>query len=207
MSHDHLRHRSKLSRLLILAMLFRFLPRILCSAVRHRRFLSARGIINGALPLDDILLHECDLPPADPDYLKILEEKLFIEKYGGGKVYTIRIAGTKRMRRLAVVLPLKIAKSKVIPIPCVVDTGAPGLIYLGSKPLELLYAMNLVKEIPSSEFQYLVNGVLCYKEREVTPVLASDVPHGHESLEVRGDVRCNILGLDPAVSLGVININ
>ena len=169
MSHDQgaASRRSKLSRL---SMLFRFLPRILCSALRHRRALCARGIIDGPLPLDDTLLH---LPPADPDYLKILEEKLFIEKYGGGKVYKIRIAGTKRMRRLAVVLPLKISKNKVIPIPCVVDTGAPGLIYLGSKPLELLYAMNLVKEVPSSEFQYLVDGVLCYKESEITPLAAA----------------------------------
>lgn len=189
-------------------MLFRFLPRILCSALRHRRAaLSARGIINGVLPLDNIRLHEWDLPPADPDYLKIVEEKLFIEKYGGGKVYKIHVAGTKRMRRLTVVLPLKIAKNKVIPIPCIVDTGAPGLFYLGSKPLELLNAMSLVKAVPSSEFQYLVNGVLCYKERKVTPVYASDVPHGYESLEVRGDVRCNILGLDSAVSLGVLKIN
>ena len=191
-------------------MLSRLLPRILCT---HRPLSAAirgsRGIIDdGSLPLHDVhKLHQSDLPPADPDYLKILEEDLFIEKYGGGKVYKISIAGTDKVRRLTVVLPLKIAKSKVIPIPCVVDTGAPGLIYLGSKPLELLYTMNLVKEVPSNEFRYLVNGVLCYRGSEVTPVFASDVPHGYESLEVRGDVRCNILGLDPAISLRVLKIN
>ena len=41
--------------------------------------LYTRGVINGKL--DDILLHQCDLPPDDPDYLTVLEEKRFLEKY------------------------------------------------------------------------------------------------------------------------------
>ena len=37
-----------------------------------------RGVING--PLDDILLHQGDLPPADPDYMTVIEQKRFTEK-------------------------------------------------------------------------------------------------------------------------------
>lgn len=184
--------------------LLRCRARSLIATLRHRPFFAntTRRIINGAL--DDILLHQWDLPPDDPDYLTVLQEKRFLEKYGIGKFHKIYLPEMNRTRRLAVVLPLKIADGKVIPIPYIVDTGAPGLIYLGSKPLDILSKMGLVKQVQYSEFQYLLSGVLTYGNNEITQVFASDIPGIHEAIDVRGDVRCNLLGLDAALNLGVL---
>ena len=65
----------------------------------------------------------------------------------------------------------------VIPIPFIVDTGAPGLIYLGSKPLEKLNELDLIKgELPVSNFHYCLDGKLTYGKNEIKHVLATKVP-------------------------------
>ena len=57
-----------------------------------------RRVVNG--PLDDILLYQWDLAPADTDYLKVLEQKRFTEKYGeAGKLYKIKDLKEDRVRR------------------------------------------------------------------------------------------------------------
>lgn len=192
----------------------RLFSRTLFSILRHRPLSAAtlitRGIIDGAL--DDILLHQWDLPPTDPDYLTAIEEKKFIEKYGDGILFKIRppelnVKGVEgRVRRLAVVLPLKLAPSKVIPIPYIVDTGAPGMIYFGTKTLTILNDMNLIKNVHYNEFHYLVSGVITCGKKEITQVFASEVPPGHESPEIKDDVRCNLLGLQAILTLGVLNL-
>lgn len=144
------------------------------------------------------------IPPDDPDYLTVLDEKRFLGKYGVGKFFKIHLPHVDSARRLAVVLPLKIAHGKVIPIPYIVDTSAPGLIYLGSKPLDILNNMGLVKQVHYNEFQYLVSGVLSYGKNEITQVFASDIPGIHIAIDIRGDVRCNLLGLDAALNLRVL---
>ena len=178
------------------------LARPLIATLRHRPLfaVTTRGLINGVL--DDILLHQWDLPPDDSDYLTVLKEERFIEKYGIGKFHKIHLP----TRRLAIVLPLKIAADKLIPIPYIVDTGAPGVIYLGSKSLDILSKMGLVKQVQYNEFQYLLSGMVTYGKNEITQVFASDLPGAHEGLDVRGDVRCNLLGLDAALNLGVLKM-
>ena len=183
------------------------LARPLIATLRHRLLfaVTTRGLINGVL--DDIrVLHQWDLPPDDSDYLTVLKEERFLEKYGIGKFHKIYLTDPKRTRRLAIVLPLKIAADKLIPIPYIVDTGAPGLIYLGSKPLDILNKMGLVKQVQYNEFQYLLSGMVTYGKNEITQVFASDLPGAREGLDVRGDVRCNLLGLDAALNLGVLKM-
>ena len=72
----------------------------------------------------------------------------------------------RKIRRLAVVLPLKLASGKVIPIPYIVDTGAPGIVYFGTKTVTILNSMNLIKNVHYNEFHYLVSGVItCGKKK------------------------------------------
>ena len=88
------------------------------------------------------------------------------------------------MRRLTVILPLEIKDGGVVPIPFIVNTGSPGLIYLGSKPLEKLNKMGLIKgERPESAFHYLVNGVLTYGKNKIREVYATEVPPLFESID------------------------
>ena len=190
----------------------RLLSRTLFSTLRHRPLSAAtlitRGIINGA-SMDDILLHQWDLPPTDPDYLMVIEEK-FIEKYGDGMLFKVpppEPNAKRKIRRLAVVLPLKLAPSgKVIPIPYIVDTGAPGIVYFGTKTVTILNSMNLIKNVHYYEFHYLVSGVITCGKKEITQVFASEVPPVYESTEIRDDVRCNLLGLQAILTLGVLNL-
>ena len=160
--------------------------------------------------MDDILLHQWDLPPTDPDYLTVIEEKKFIQKYGDGMLFKVpppKPNAIRKIRRLAVVLPLKLAPSgKVIPIPYIVDTGAPGIVYFGTKTVTILNSMNLIKNVHYYEFHYLVSGVITCGKKEITQVFASEVPPVYESTEIRDDVRCNLLGLQAILTLGVLNL-
>ena len=85
------------------------------------------------------------------------------------------------------------------------DTGAPGLPYLGTKPLDILRKLNLIREVYYKGFQYLVNGVLTCGDSEITPVFASNILPAHESSEVYGDIRSNLLGLEGILALEVLN--
>ena len=163
--------------------------------------------------LDNILLHVGDFPPLESDYLTLVTKKHFLDKYGIGKVNTIfsRSPNLTLMRRLTVILLLETSvNSYVVPIPFIVDTGSPGLIYLGSKPLEKLYELDLIKgELPESSFHYRLDGKLTYGENEIEDVFATEVPPYFEQVNsgVRGDICCNILGLHASLSLGLIKIS
>ena len=104
-------------------------------------------------------------------------------------------------RRCAAVLPLEVRDLGIIPIPVVLDSGAPGTLYLGSKPLDILRELNLLKELAGGEYPFLEkNAALRYGESRLEPVLACTVPFPHES-ETGGTlgnihVCCNILGLE-----------
>ena len=91
---------------------------------------SRRGIIDG--PLEEILLHKLDFPKLEHDYLTVVSKKRFEDKYGSGKISTI-CSGV--LKRWTAVLPLELENGAVIPLSMIIDTGAPGMLYLGSKPL------------------------------------------------------------------------
>ena len=79
--------------------------------------------------LNDILLRKSDLPPADEDYLRVVDKEHFRNKYGEVKrifIYDsvpIQDPATKKRipKRLAAVLPLEVEKLGIIPIPFILD--------------------------------------------------------------------------------------
>lgn len=78
------------------------------------------------------------------------------------------------------------------------DSGSPGGVYLGSKPLEMLRELNIVREVYSRYTYLLKDAALCYGDLKMEPVFASQVPHPHETEEggTLGNVCCNILGVE-----------
>ena len=172
-----------------------------------------RGIIDG--PYEDILLHKLDFPEMQPDFLKMIKKESFQEKYGRGKVYEIYSpSGRKAVKRWTGVLPLEIdvAVGVVIPLPVIVDCGAPGMLYLGSGPLSALYNMGVLKDVVDTQsdgmYRYRVCGKISYGDATLSDLYANEVPIMYESIssDVRGDIRCNILGLEAIKVLKILTI-
>ena len=169
-----------------------------------------RGIVDG--PYEDILLHKLDFPEMQPDFLTMIKES-FQEKYGRGKVYEIYSpGGRKAVKRWTGVLPLEldVAVGVVIPLPVIVDCGAPGMLYLGSGPLSILYKMGVLKDVVDTDgmYRYRVCGKISYGDATLSDLYANEVPIMYEGIssDVRGDIRCNILGLEAIKLLRILMI-
>ena len=171
-----------------------------------------RGVFDGYLSrAHDILLHRQDLPEIDEDYLKLLHPERFREKFGIAKkipIYDIYPRydemDNKIATRWAVVLPLRIKTNGVIPIPFIVDTGAPNTVYFGTKVLQLMRELHVLEEVLSTEYPYLVRGALYFGEKEINPLYVCIIPPLHES-KARGTLGhpcCNLLGLEAIHRLG-----
>ena len=98
------------------------------------------------------------------------------------------------IRRLAIVLPLQIGSSNVIPIPFIVDTGAPEFMYLGSGAVNELKEVKVVKYITGIHAFRLL-GKLCRGDKSIDQPYASSLPVYFEEASIRGDHRLNLLGL------------
>ena len=79
----------------------------------------------------DPMLWEADLPPKHPDYLRRIPVAKYVAQCTKD-VFKIYDKGITRpsVRRYALVLPLTAGPSQVIPIPLIVDTGAPEFVQL-----------------------------------------------------------------------------
>ena len=130
---------------------------------------SLRGIIDYPMnsyesSLYGMLLHKSDLPPFDDDYFRVVTKEYFIEKYGDAESIFIYesappSAATQQIRipkRLAAVLPLDVKNLGTIPIPFIVDSGAPGGVYLGTRGVQILMQLKILKEIFSSRYPYVL---------------------------------------------------
>ena len=200
-----------------MASIIRFVQRrLLCpsliNAARNGRCAKRSIFIfdNGCPSPADILLHESDLPDANEEYFKLLSNEHFREKFGIAKkmkIYDVipryDTNGNKIARTRAIVLPIKV-KAGVIAVPFIVDTGAPSSVYLGTKARSLLKDLNVLEEIAGYVYSYMVNGSLCYGERELHPLLINPVPSPHESESsgTLGHPCCNILGMEAVEWLG-----
>ena len=152
--------------------------------------------------VSNILLQENDLPPKDEGYLTLMSPLEYVEKYWDPpKVIDNR-------RRLLIVLPLRVdvrGIDEVIPIPFIVDTGAPEVIYLGSGARRILREWQVLQDrtgLNWQELSYRLNGVF-YNGKEILPdPVVVDVPPHHE-YSLPGDVRINILGKKGMEALNV----
>ena len=138
----------------------------------------------------EFLLRDIDLPKVDPDYFKVISKVRFFQKFGKcsplQKVF---------LPQIAVVLPLHLSNGEdIIPIPFIVDTGAPNCMYLGTGAVTRLRDENAIVEV-SDLHAYVLKGKLCRGEQFIENPPASLLPLHYEELSIRGDPRLNLLGL------------
>ena len=106
---------------------------IVATTLNSLRKDSRRGIIDR--PLEDVLLNKLDFPKLEHDYLTVVSKEWFQGKYGLGKISTIYAPSMPNTpKHWTGVLPLELEDGAVIPLPLILDTGAPGMLYLGSNP-------------------------------------------------------------------------
>lgn len=149
----------------------------------------------------EFLLQEMDLVNADEDYLKCICEKEFLKKFGVFPSLSA-VSFNREIRRLSIILPLYITGNKVIPIPFIVDTGAPDFMYLGTGALRELKKAQVIKDV-SGRMDFRLLGNLVRGERSVEQPYAGILPLQYEEINVRGDPRLNVLGL---AAIGALDI-
>ena len=140
-------------------------------------------------------LERNDLPPEDERYLKPVHRvrKEFSD--------LTPIVDVPAGHRWAIVLPLEIRDNLVVPIPFIIDTGAPNFMYLGSGCRRVLADLGVLVDIAAGA-PYRLKGVMRRGDFSVTNPPAWGVPEPHKENQVVGDVRVNLLGLDGLKALG-----
>ena len=167
------------------------------------RPVSGLMMIDHTLADDRFLLQEIDLFPSNKHFLKKCTIEEFRKQFGmPPKVITNHCGNNNTPFRLNVVLPLHTPEDHgtVVPIPFIIDTGAPYDFHLGTGAIKALHKMRLMKEVEGlrSEVGRLM-GSLCYKDRETVRPIVNKMPIYFELAGgIQGDVRVNIIGL-PAI--------
>ena len=130
-------------------------------------------------------LERNDLPPEDERYLKPVHRVR--DEFSDSPIVDVPTG-----HRWAMVLPLDIRDNLVVPIPFIIDTGAPNFMYLGSGCRRVLADLGVLVDTPAgAPYRLMRRGDV----RIINPP-AWGVPQPHEENQVVGDVRVNLLGLD-----------
>ena len=148
----------------------------------------------------------------------MVTKKWFEEKYGDGMVFEIHSSDPpKELKRYAAVLPLELEIStpqgSVIPIPMIVHTGAPKSLYLGSQAWQILSKMRVLMTRRPSKFslgsEYHLLGKLTCGDYFIQDVDVDPVPMQYEGYqsEIRGDIRCNMIGAPAIAKLNQNEVN
>ena len=165
------------------------------SSARSFPGLRFRHLITPPTSEPDGLLQVEDLPPKDVRYLKPVPRDEYTVGLG------IMYADVPARHRWAIVLPLEIRDNLVVPIPFIIDTGAPNFMYLGSGCRRVLADLGVLVDTAAGA-SYRLKGVMRRGDFSVTNPPAWDVPEPHEGLLVVGDVRVNLLGLNGLKKVG-----
>ena len=145
-------------------------------------------------------LSEEDLPVSTPVDLTEISEESFNLIYGEvPKVYRKSL-----LKRIYITLPLKLRskedknKQKVIPIPFIVDTGAPLMLILGKGAKDILMSKGLLTHPGTGNYanQTILKGDLCYKSNVIKqPLVVNSWPSTYNLGKVEDNVQANLLGL------------
>lgn len=171
----------------------------------------------------DVLLTSEDLPDNDDIYFKEINPKELIGYFEKSGIFTARleISGKRsKLRRIHAILLLMIDRDsagiKAIPIPFIVDTGAPGNLYLGPGAKKLLEEKKI---LISDNLKWDSRNAACtkYLKGFLTAVVGKNTtwlknPHVEDLPErllqprnaICEDGRANILGLQAICDLRII---
>ena len=112
----------------------------------------------------EALFTEVDVIPSDERFLKPLSVKDY-ERMDDSLYRPLFVTPGPFYKRLATIVPLyDMKKTIVVPIPCVIDTGAPAFLLLGTAARNALFHHKLLTSVlllPSEVGYTLVQAVLC----------------------------------------------
>ena len=162
-------------------------------------------ILQGEEPFPhDFLLQEQDLMKMDETFLRITNEQDFQKKFGKiPSVMKVYAPNEKQLRRLGIILPLHLPSNSVIPLPLILDTGAPESLYLGTGAFHILEKAELIKKV-TGVLPYRLLGTLHRGKKYIEKPFVDCLPIRYEA-NIRGDVRLNILGLSALDKLDIIH--
>ena len=180
-------------------------PKIFKPAVMNGIKSIGSQILQGDEPLPHaFLLQEHDLVEMDETFLRITNEHDFQKKFGRiPPVMKVYAPDEAQLRRLGIILPLHISSNRVIPLPLILDTGAPESLYFGTGAFQILNEANLIKKV-TGVLPYRLLGTLYRGKKHIEKPLVDCVPIRYE-YNMRGDVRLNILGLAALDKLDIIH--
>ena len=148
------------------------------------------------LGLRSFLLQEHDFLPKNDLFLKELTSADQYPFQDG--IYEIRDG--VNIHRLASILALHSVKDTIVPIPFIVDTGAPFSFYLGTGAIKTLGQYGLLTKVEGLQGEVgRLNGDFSFKNKKFREPIVLEVPRVYEDRILLGDVRVSIIGL-PAIS-------
>ena len=166
-----------------------------------------RGVLTGLEPCEkDLLLRDVDLPPKDPKFLTYIPKSRFEKLYSmdvipiNDKESRGKQPNIPNIRRYAIVLPLY-TDSQAIPIPFVLDSGAPEFIYLCSAAVHHLDRLEVIKETTGA-YPYQLLGTFGPEDREVHMPFVDAMPIMYEE-RAPDDIRLNLLGIKAMEHFGL----
>ena len=149
-----------------------------------------------------LLLLDADVPPRHPDYLRRISKAKYDAQFSKKviKIYEPQEKSSKgitrpSLRRYAIILPLTVGPSQVIPIPFILDTGAPEFIYLCTSAMLALTEVGALTQTTQRGYNYQLNGSLqCPGDIELYNPMANALPCTYEKTNPH-DIRLNLLGI------------
>ena len=173
-------------------------------------------------PLGEILITDLDLPQPDPNYFTVMSEQDYQEHFGesGLILYGEHVAGA--YPRTFATLPLEIDEDgNCIPIPFIVDTGAPGNLFLGLGATKMLRRWGIFVgrevserfDVRSGSYEPYLKGKLRYindnVNKYINKPIVNDLPEkflrhkdGSDNI-IWMDLRANIIGLQMLINLNI----
>ena len=178
-----------------------------CTIVNARRIL-----VDADAP--DMLIQDYDLPPRHPDYFKLMAKdvclKRFPVKYMQVNDPDSDLRTTTKAkdigRRAVAILPLVIGEVHALPIPFILNTGAPDYLYLSDKAWVIMDSLHLIKEVNGRHAWHLTGTLLGAGGAQLPEPPAGHLPAMHQ-IYVGGDKRLNILGFKALMGLDLIRFN
>ena len=169
--------------------------------------LSRRPLMNSVQDWSShFLLEEAYLVKDDETFLKFVSEKEFIKIFGDTpSVMELHSPRGAYPRQLAIVLPLQVSDSNIVPIPFILNTGAAWRLYLGTKTLCSLKKAQLIKDCINGRWPYHLLGTLSRGEKLIQGPVVDVLPIHSEEPSIKGDLRTNVLGIIAVKMLDIMH--
>lgn len=179
---------------------FRSLPRRLMKVAKLPR----RNLLDIPTVRPEILLCRSNLHPKEWIHVQVMNKEKFLDLYKlEWPLFVVKDGISGTLLRLLTIVPFMIKEDEILPFPFVVNTGAPGTMYLGRKMKKTLEELNVLYEVASFYGPYGIRGTFTWKERTLADPVVNLLPNNHE-IDGEDDIRVNILGLEAIGQLGLL---